>query len=109
MRKILLLCVSMLFAASSYAASTTGKLGVFNLQTVLQKDTHLHLQLKDLPKPFAPASKQINSASRSLKTDVADYRKLSIADSVKIRKLGGSINNNRNKLRTEQVKFQQKF
>jgi outer membrane protein len=111
MKKILLLVLSIgLLLGFSVARADNLKVGVLDVQKVMQKSPQVSVMQAKLKKQFAPQEKKITAAQKQLKADFDKYNKdqavMKDADKKALQK---KILAEQSKLRNLQTQFQQQL
>ena len=98
------------FSLPIQAATNTQKIGVVNVQEILQKAPQIAQIRTDLQKQFGSREKKLGSLQKTLQTDAAKLHKNSAVMSAKNRKnLENKIVKEQENLQKEQISFQQDF
>ena len=102
------LTMSMLLVGS--AAFAQAKIGILNLQQVIQQSPQLTTVKAELQKQFGPAQKTVTDAQKILQDDMANYRKNSAVMSATDKQtLQDKITKEQQDLQATQMKFQQEY
>src|SRR3989338_9786071 len=103
------LVIGVLFMASNVMAANM-KVGILNLQQVIQESPQLQSIKNDLQKQFGSAQQDMTNAQKTLQDDMANMRKNSaVMTAADKQKLQAKIQQEQQSLQSMQAKFQQDY
>lgn len=106
--KISVASAGLLVAVSGFAASDNIKIGVVNMQGILQAAPQVKKINTALKKKFSKRKDAILSQAKGLQADMANYNKnKAVLNASKLKDLKGKITSEEVQLRTEQMRYQQ--
>ena|SRR3990167_8680011 len=113
MKKLLLILISSVFALTALGATTTAssfKIGVMNLQEVIQQSPQLNTIKADLKKQFDSKEKEIVGSQKTLQDDIDNLHKnSSVMKTAERNALQDKIAKEQQQLQSMQMAFQQQY